>query len=106
MCCSQDSPTKASLKQAGVNPLLRSAKTSEDFATLALHFDQRAMLFGQKAAKEDAELRRLSKLTFRAKNYPIMVDRAKMSGNYDRAEEKKCSDAAAAFRLRAANSRD
>ncbi len=102
MCYSQDSSTKASLKRTDVNLLLSSAKTPQDFATLAMHFDQRAMIFGQKAAEEDAELKRLNGLTFRAKNYPIMVDRAQRSGDYDRAEEKKCSDAAAAYRLRAA----
>jgi hypothetical protein len=106
LCWSQDSSTDASLKRADVNLLLKSAKTSQDFASLALHFDQRAMLFGQKAAEEDAELRRLNAQTFRAKNFPIMVDRAQRSGDWDRAEAKKCSDAAAAFRLRAANSRD
>lgn len=102
LCSSQESSTKASLKRADANLLLRSAKTPQDFETLALHFDQQAMLFGQKAAEEDAELKRLSGLTLRAKNYPIMVDRAQRSGDYDRAEEKKCSDAAAAYRLRAA----
>ena len=66
----------------------------------------RAMLFGQKAAEEDAELTRLNSLTFRAKNFPVMVDRARMSGEYDRDQEKKCSDAAAAIRLRAATLRD
>ena len=106
MCSSQELSTKASLKRADVNLLLRSAKTPEDFATLALHFDQRAMLFGQKAAEEDAELKRLSGLTFRAKNYPIMVDRAQRSGDYDRAEEKKCSETAAAYRQRAASLHD
>ena len=50
LCWSQNSPTKASLKRADVNLLLRSAKTSQDFAALALQFDQRALLFGQKAA--------------------------------------------------------
>jgi hypothetical protein len=106
MSWSQDSPANASLKRADVNLLLKSAKTSQDFASLALHFDQRAMLFAQKAAEEDAELKRLNEQTFRAKNFPIMVDRAQRSGDYDRAEQKKCSDAAAEFRLRAANSRD
>lgn len=106
LCWSQNSPTKASLKRADVNLLLRSAKTSQDFAALALQFDQRALLFGQKAAEEDAELKRLGGLTYRAKSYPIMVDRAQRCGDYDRAEEKRSSDAAAAFRLRAANSRD
>ena len=104
MCYSQDSSTKASLKRADLNLLMKNARTSEDFAALALHFDQRAILFGQKAAEEDAELKRLNGLTYRAKSFPIMVDRAQRSGDYDRAEAKKCSDAAAAFRLRAANS--
>jgi hypothetical protein len=103
MCWSQDSPTKASLKRADVNLLLRSAKTSQEFAALALQFDQRAMLFGQKATEEDAELKRLNDQTFKAKNFPIMVERAQRSGDYDRAEEKRCSEAAAAFRIRAAN---
>lgn len=106
MCWSQDSSAKASLKRADVKRLINSAKTPEDFATLASNFDQRAKLFGQKAAEEDAELKMLSELTFRAKNYPIRVDRARMSGEYDRAEEKKCSDAAVAFRLRAATLHD
>jgi hypothetical protein len=104
ICYSQDSPTKASLKRADANLLLRRAKTSQDFTALALQFNQRAIRFGQKAVEEDAELKRLSELRYRAKNYPIMVDRAQRSGDYDRAEEKRCSDAAAAFRLRAANS--
>jgi hypothetical protein len=86
--------------------MINTAKTPEDFATLASYFDQRARMFSQKGAEEDAELARLKGLTFRAKNYPILVDRARMSSDYDHAEEKKCSDLAAAFRHRAANLHD
>jgi len=101
MCWSEVSTTKTSLTRADVKRLQNSAKTAEDFATLASYFDQRAEMFEQKAAEEHAELMRLSELTFRAKNYPIQVDRARRSGDYDRAEGEKCADAATAFRLRA-----
>lgn len=101
MCRSENSSTKVSLTRADVKRLLKSAKTPDDFARLASYYDQLARAFDQKAAEEDAELKRLSELTFRAKNYPILVDRARMSGDYDRAEVKKCSDTASAFRLRA-----
>ena len=63
-------------------------------------------MFDRKAAEEDAELKRLNQATFRAKNYSILVDRARMSGEHDRAEEKKCFNAASAFRLRAAAFRE
>jgi hypothetical protein len=102
MCWSQDSSAKASLKQADVKRLVNSATTSEEFTTLASYFNQRAMLFEQKAAEEDAELNRLNYETYKAKNFPIQIDRAQRSGDWDRAEAKKCSDAARAFRTRAA----
>ena len=106
ICWSQDLPAKALLKRVDVKRLMGSAKTPEDLTTLASYFDQRASMFDRKAAEEDAELERLNEATFRSKNHPILVDRARMSGEHDRAEEKKCSNAASAFRLRAAALRD
>jgi hypothetical protein len=102
MCWCEDSSTKGSLRRADVKRLLNSAKTPEDFEKLASYFDQRAQLFDQKAAEEDAELKRLLELSFRAKNYPIQVGHARISGDYDRTEGIRCSKKAAAFRLRAA----
>lgn len=101
MCISEEQPTQGLLKQSDVKRLLKNAQTPDEFAQLATYFDQRSKEFEQKARDEDKELDRLSNVTFRAKNYPIMVDRARNSGNYDRSEAKKCAEEALAFHCKA-----
>ena len=76
ICWSKDSTEVASIKAPDVQRLMNSAATPEEFAAVESYFDQRARLFDQKAAAEDAELKRLSEQTFRAKNYPVQFDRA------------------------------
>jgi hypothetical protein len=101
VCRSQEPPTHGLLKRADVERLLKSAQTREEFAQLAAYFDQRSYEFEQKARDEDRELERLSNATFRAKNYPIQVDRARNCGDYDRSEAKKYAKKALVFHQKA-----
>jgi hypothetical protein len=101
VCQSEEPSTPGSLKQTDVKRLLKSAQTREEYAQLAAYFEDRAKDFEQKAREEDKELDRLNQATFRAKNFPILVDRARNSGDYDRAESKKCAEEALAFRQKA-----
>jgi type II secretory pathway component PulK len=101
MCRSEELSTPGLLKQADVKRLLKSAQTREEYAQLAAYFEDRSKEFELKAREEDKELDRLSNATFRAKNYPILVDRARNSGDYDRSEAKKCAEQALAFHQKA-----
>ena len=101
MCLSAEPSTQGSLKRSEVKRLLKSAQTPDEFNQLATYFDQRSKKFTQKVQEDDRELDQLRRATFRAKNYPIQVDRARNSDRYDRSEAKKCADEAAAYRLRA-----
>jgi len=101
VCRSQEPPTRGLLKRADVKRLLKSAQTREEFAQLAAYFDDRSKEFEQKAREEDKELDRLNNATFRAKNYPILVDHARNSGDYDRSEAKTCAEQALTFHQKA-----
>jgi len=102
VCRSEEPSTPGSLKQSDVKRLLKSAQTREEYAQLAAYFEDRSKDFEQKAREEDQELNRLNQATFRAKNFPILVDRARNSGDYDRAQSKKCAEEALTYRQKAA----
>ena len=101
VCRSQEPSTQGQLKRADVKRLVKSAQTREEFAELAAYFDQRSYEFELKARDEDKELARLNNTTFRAKNFPILVDRARNSGDYDRSEASKCAERALVFHQKA-----
>jgi hypothetical protein len=101
MCRSEQPQTQGALKQFDVKRQLKSAQTRDEFAELAAYYDQRSKEFEQKARDEDKELDRLNNATFRAKNFPIMVDRARNSGEFDRSEAKKCAEEATVLHLKA-----
>lgn len=104
VCRSQEQSAVGSMKRADVKRLLKSAQTREEFAELAAYFDQRSYEFEVKAREEDKELARLNNSTFRAKNFPILVDRARNSGDYDRSEANKCAEQASVFHQKAEGS--
>lgn len=101
MCRSEQPSTPGLMKRTDVKRLLKSAHTREQFAQLAAYFDERSQGFKQKAREEDMELYRLNNATFRAKNFPILVDRARNSAEYDRSEAKKSAEEAMAFQQKA-----
>lgn len=102
MCRSEEPSTPGLLKRADAKRLMKTAQTREEFAQLATYFDERSMEFEQKATADDQELYRLYNTTFRAKNFPILVDHARNSGDYDRSEAKKCAQESLLFRQKLA----
>jgi hypothetical protein len=83
--------------------MVRDARTTDDFAELALRFDQRANAFEQSAQKEQEELDRLHALMFHPRVYAIQVETTQNRRDYDRKQSRECSERAANYRSRAAN---
>ena len=90
-------------KSPELKQMVRNAQTVDDFAQLAIRFDQRANAFEQSAQKEQEELDRLHALRFHPRIYAIQVETIQNRRDYDSKLGKECSEQAANYRSRAAN---
>jgi dsDNA-specific endonuclease/ATPase MutS2 len=91
-------PTATNLSRAEVNDLMRSARTAEQYRTLAEYFKARQVSFEQQAQSEKQEWERRSQITAATyQKYPRPADSSKNRYEYFTYEAQQMGQQAAHY---------